>query len=262
MIKDLIIAMLLTVPFVGCSNEPKALDIGLITSNQNQRTIIWVNDEPVRVIAPNDGGTVPVVLACQKGENKFWVTTENITESSDCFTEVKILEGTWAKPDEVKTHFKWESKNAKDKSPTFKYFEKTGYNKSTSEFEDINPTDNEMKAIFKEMITRIEAGLNKRNLDLCGISKDRINLLMKSVIDVDDFEALVFHSDSYEVSKTSSIQELEFVRGKKTILAYNPSGENIFKAGPVPKSDGKMRYSFVLKSLSIAKENGIWKIVY
>lgn len=262
MIKALIIAILLTLFFTGCSNEPKAFDIGLITSNQNQRTIIWVNDEPISVIAPNSGGTVPVVLACQKGENKFWVTTENITESPDSFTEVKILEGSWDKPNEIKTHFTWESKNAKDKSPTFKYFAKTGFNKNTSEFEEINPTDNEMKVIFKEMISRIETGLNKRNLELCGISKDRTNELMKLAFDVPNFEEQVFRSDSYEVSKTSSIEDLEFVRGKKTILAYNPNGENIFKAGPVPKSDGKMRHSFVLRILVIAKENGVWKLVY
>lgn len=261
MIKNLIILMLLAMLFIGCSNEPKALEIGLITSNRNQKTIVWVNDEPIKVVAPNDEGVVPVVLACKKGENNFWVTTENITESSDCFTEVKILEGSWDKPNEIKTHFKWESKKAKDKSPIFKYFEKTGYSKNTLDFEDINLSDKEMNAIFQEIITRIETGLNNRNLESCGISKDRLNLIMKHVLDVADFEKQVFQSDSYEVSKSCSIKDLEFVRGKKTILAYNPSGENLFTAGPVPKGDGKMRHRFVLESLSIAKENGIWKLV-
>ena len=223
---------------------------------KNQTNYVWVNEEPVKYIAPNDSGVVPIRWVFKKGSNSVYVTAENI-EGEEGSTEATIKEGTWDKPKQIKVHYSWKSKQGETKSPVFSYEEPIGFKEDLSGFEDINPSDEEVKEIISQFYKQIKTSLDNRTLEGSGINAKKLNALMKSAFKVDGYTEAVFNSDTYSVKVHVKPEELRFKRGKKTLFVYTPKGR-IMEAGPDSRNDGTMVYSFFMESMSLAKKDGKW----
>ena len=238
------------------------MNMGLSVSNENQTNTVWVNNEPVKFIEPNGYGVVPLKLVFKKGTNKVYVTSKNESEEEG-FTNVTIKEGTWDKPDDIITHFNWETKKKNDKSSLFTYQMETGYRSDLSGFDNVTlTTEDEIRKVINDVYHNVKKSLEKKTLTGTGISEAKMDLLMKSAFKVDNYNDAVFNSKSYSVQTPSKPEELEYIIGTKTIFVYNPNGENILKAGPEQTHDGKMVYSFMLESMSLVKSNNTWKLSF
>ena len=236
--------------------------MGLITYNENLKTVVWVNGEPVKFIPPNSSGIVPLSIALKSGDNEVFVTTES-SDGSEGTVNVEVKEGHWREPEKIKIHFKWDSKKANDKSPAFSYKVAEGNGEDFSSYDDIEPKALENKnEILKSIYEMLKSGLEKRSLAEAGIDKNKLNLMASSLFKTDDFVDQVFNSETYKFSVISKIETLEVIKGKKTLLFYNPTGEKIFEAGPEPNSDGTVAFTFFVESIRVAKKNGQWHFIF
>lgn len=236
--------------------------MGLITYNENLKTVVWVNSEPVKIIPPNSSGIVPLSIALQTGDNEVFVTTES-SDGSAGTVNVEVKEGHWREPDKIKIHFKWDSEKANDKSPVFSYRVKKGNSENLSSFDDIDPKVLENKnEILKSIYERLKNGLEKKSLTEAGIDEEKLNIMAKTLFKTDDFVDQVFNNETYKFTALSIVEDLEVIKGKKTLLFYNPTGEKIFEAGPEPNSDGTVAFTFFVESIRVAQKNGKWHFIF
>ncbi|NQZ60509.1 MAG: hypothetical protein HRT88_23935, partial [Lentisphaeraceae bacterium] len=158
--------------------------------------------------------------------------------------------------------FTWASNQKEDKSPVYEYEEKKGFRQDISRFDDIEISLDQVKPIAAKLYQEIKTALESKSIEDIGISRDKLNHMMESTFKIDDFDEKVFEADSYTVEVLSTIDELKYVLGKKTILAYNPSGEKIFRAGPEMQDNGKMTLSLGIETICIGKINGKWQLIF
>lgn len=255
--------ILITFLLSACSDQSIGLaNMGLIVSNENQKNIVWVNDEPVKVIEPNGYGVTPLMFTFKTGINHVYVTSLS-EDGLKGATHATIKEGNWNKPNDIITHFEWESKKDKDRSPIFTYDVENGFKEDLSAYEQLKkPSDIEIRRAIKKVYSQIKEALHNRSLQNSGIDETKLETMMQSFFKVKNFKDKVFSSKTYSLETPSKLEDLQYVVGSKSILVYNPNGSKIFKAGPEETNNGEMVYSLILESLVIVKDDGKWKLAF
>ncbi|MEM6884475.1 MAG: hypothetical protein AAF571_05535 [Verrucomicrobiota bacterium] len=247
----------------GCSkSDEDALSLGLIVENPSHQVIVWLNDDPVKVFVPGQGGPVPLRLMAQAGKNNVRVTVENPSESGE-LVAIDVMEGSWFEPDQIKNHFHWETSQASDMSPVYQFSQDFRFGSDRSGFSEISLSKDEALNLIREQFTIAEEALRNRDTSLIGLDKQTLNQYMAKIMNVPDFYERVFEVDDYEFETLCSVEDLDVVVGKSLILGYNRNGGGLFRAGPLSRnSNGKMIYRFGAESISLGLQNGRWIFVY
>jgi len=247
----------------GCNrNESDLLSLGLIVNNPSHKVVVWLNNDPVKVFLPGHGGPIPLRLVAQKGENIVWVTVKNEDDNEDKVI-VEIKEGSWLEPDKIKEFLHWETQEASDKSPTFKFSHDAPHTMDRRELDKLTLSENEALTLIKKHHAVMEEALRERSLELIGFDDDFLNKYMGSIMNIPDFYERVFEIEDYEFESLCTADDLAVVVGETSILGYNLNGGNIFRAGPLGRSSqGEMVYSFSTQSISLGYKNGEWIFLY
>lgn len=243
--------------------NPHPLALGFIVENQTHKVIIWINAEPRRVFAPGESGPFPLGIVGKKGSNQVHLTTEN-TSTDQSEVRGKVIEGSWMEPEKMKTHFTWSSSKQTDTSPDYSFEIDEALMPLKSGLQAISITKEEARNEVLKYFRKSILALENRDLSQIDMEKDKLNNLMKKMVNVDDFYQKVFEIDDYSAQALVEAEDLEVVIGKNTILGYSKKGGHLMKAGPLDRDSatGEVTYTYILQSISLGFNGQEWVSAY
>lgn len=263
--------LLVAVVLVGCGKKPDIPDAKCLvfTTMNNHKVTTWVNDEPV-LVCDNvwSGYNKPFWTTLRKGQNTVHFTVDRLSPDvtkvigehdpdnpNDGSTTVKIIKGGVFSPEDIIT---WKATADSEESPRWTVHSETAWRPSLESYDAIAGIDDDTKKEIQYWLSKIQEGLDAKDLSAIGLDASDVEFLMKEIGVTCSVEKDIFGLKQY-VAVVSPLAELDIVFGKKTIMVYRPDGEPVYYAGLPDDAEmerGKMYYHLSGDALYFVREGG------